>query len=117
MAKPEWGTKRQCPKCGERFYDLNKALPLTCVACGQRFEPEVVLKSKHSSPHEEPKPRKASKVEPEEEADEDLLDDDIELEEDDDEEDDDILSDVDLDDDDDDVSGVIEKPRKAGDEI
>lgn len=113
MAKPEWGTKRQCPKCGERFYDLNKALPLTCVACGQRFEPEVVLKSKHAVPHEEPKPRKAAKAEPEEEAEEDLLDDDIELEEE--EEEDDILSDVDLDDDDD-VTDVIEKPRKAGDE-
>ena len=23
MVKPEWGTKRNCPKCGERFYDLN----------------------------------------------------------------------------------------------
>ena len=22
MVKPEWGTKRTCPKCGERFYDL-----------------------------------------------------------------------------------------------
>nr|WP_202899649.1 FYDLN acid domain-containing protein [Kordiimonas gwangyangensis] len=22
MAKPEWGTKRTCPKCGTRFYDL-----------------------------------------------------------------------------------------------
>ncbi|MBA4050305.1 MAG: TIGR02300 family protein, partial [Erythrobacter sp.] len=24
MAKPEWGTKRTCPKCGTRFYDLGK---------------------------------------------------------------------------------------------
>ena len=22
MVKPEWGAKRNCPKCGERFYDL-----------------------------------------------------------------------------------------------
>lgn len=113
MAKPEWGTKRQCPKCGERFYDLNKPFPLTCVACGQQFEPEVILKSKQS-PQEDPKPRKLPKAEPGEDADEDLLDDDIELEGE--EEEDDILGDVDLDDDDD-VTDVIEKPRKAGDEI
>ena len=22
MVKPEWGTKRTCPKCSTRFYDL-----------------------------------------------------------------------------------------------
>ncbi|WP_298669058.1 FYDLN acid domain-containing protein, partial [uncultured Sphingomonas sp.] len=24
MIKPEWGTKRTCPKCATRFYDLEK---------------------------------------------------------------------------------------------
>ena len=24
MVKPEWGAKRSCPKCGERFYDLGE---------------------------------------------------------------------------------------------
>ena len=25
MVKPEWGTKRTCPKCSTRFYDLGVA--------------------------------------------------------------------------------------------
>lgn len=114
MAKPEWGTKRQCPKCGERFYDLNKPFPLTCITCGVQFEPEVILKSKQSGLADEPRPRKAPVAAKPEEEDEDLLDDDIELEEE--EGDDDILADVDLDDDDD-VTDVIEKPRSPGDEV
>ena len=32
MAKPEWGTKRLCQSCGERFYDL-KRNPITCPNC------------------------------------------------------------------------------------
>ena len=28
MVKPEWGTKRACPKCGTRFYDLTKDEPV-----------------------------------------------------------------------------------------
>jgi len=115
VAKPEWGTKRQCPKCGERFYDLNKPFPLTCVACGVQFEPEVILKSKQTGVVEDLRPRKAPvTAKPEEDLDEDLLDEDIELEEE--EGDDDILADVDLDDDDD-VTDVIEKPRSPGDEV
>ncbi|OYY67684.1 FYDLN acid domain-containing protein, partial [Sphingomonas sp. 28-63-12] len=27
MVKPEWGTKRTCPKCATRFYDLGKDDP------------------------------------------------------------------------------------------
>ena len=46
MIKPEWGTKRSCPKCGTRFYDLTKDDPATCIACGYAWEPEAVLKSK-----------------------------------------------------------------------
>ncbi len=48
MVKPEWGTKRTCPKCGERFYDLGKDDPVTCInsECGVTWEPEPVLKSK-----------------------------------------------------------------------
>ena len=33
MAKPEWGAKRTCEKCGSRFYDLNRD-PATCPTCG-----------------------------------------------------------------------------------
>ncbi|MDS9468445.1 TIGR02300 family protein [Paracoccus sp. MBLB3053] len=33
MPKEEWGTKRLCPHCATRFYDLNND-PMTCPACG-----------------------------------------------------------------------------------
>ncbi len=46
MANPEWGTKRQCPKCGTRFYDLGNNDPITCIDCEKKFKPEVILKSK-----------------------------------------------------------------------
>ncbi len=46
MVKPEWGTKRTCPKCGERFYDLGNSDPCVCVACGVDFKPEPILKTK-----------------------------------------------------------------------
>ncbi|WCT75406.1 TIGR02300 family protein [Sphingomonas naphthae] len=55
MVKPEWGTKRQCPKCGTRFYDLGKEDPVTCVECGAIWEPEPVLKSKQPMPFDAPK--------------------------------------------------------------
>lgn len=46
MVKPEWGTKRTCPKCGERFYDLGNTDPVVCIACGVDFRPEPILKTK-----------------------------------------------------------------------
>lgn len=46
MVKPEWGTKRTCPKCGERFYDLGNDDPVVCIACGVDFKPEPILKTK-----------------------------------------------------------------------
>ena len=55
MVKPEWGTKRTCPKCGVRFYDLTKDEPVTCIACGNAWNPEPVLKSKQPMPFEEAK--------------------------------------------------------------
>ena len=57
MAKPEWGIKRGCPKCGTRFYDLGKDDPVSCIACGNNWTPEPVLKSKQPMPFgEAPKP-------------------------------------------------------------
>ncbi|MFN4039697.1 MAG: TIGR02300 family protein [Erythrobacter sp.] len=53
MAKPEWGTKRTCPNCGTRFYDLGKEDPVTCIECGNTWSPEPVLKSKQPIPFEE----------------------------------------------------------------
>ncbi len=73
MAKPEWGAKRSCPKCAERFYDLGKDDPVVCIECGNQWTPEPVLKSKQPIPFEEVK-----KQEVVEEADSDLADPDLE---------------------------------------
>lgn len=56
MVKPEWGTKRTCPKCGTRFYDLGNEEPVVCVECGTQWEPEPILKSKQPLPFDAPKP-------------------------------------------------------------
>ena len=37
MAKPDLGTKRICPNCGTRYYDLNRD-PIVCPRCGTYFE-------------------------------------------------------------------------------
>ncbi len=37
MAKPELGTKRVCPNCGTKYYDLLRN-PITCPNCGTIFE-------------------------------------------------------------------------------
>jgi uncharacterized protein (TIGR02300 family) len=55
VVKPQWGTKRTCPKCGTRFYDLEKDNPVTCIECGAAWEPEPVLKSKQPLPFDAPK--------------------------------------------------------------
>jgi uncharacterized protein (TIGR02300 family) len=52
MVKPEWGTKRTCPKCSTRFYDLGKEDPVHCIECGTEWIPEPVLKSKQPMPFE-----------------------------------------------------------------
>jgi uncharacterized protein (TIGR02300 family) len=39
MVKAEWGTKRTCPKCGTRFYDLTKDEPVECIDCGNQWTP------------------------------------------------------------------------------
>ena len=40
MTKAELGTKRLCPNCGARYYDLNRA-PILCPRCGTEFEVAV----------------------------------------------------------------------------
>jgi uncharacterized protein (TIGR02300 family) len=37
VAKPQLGTKRICPACGTKYYDLNRD-PITCPNCGTVFE-------------------------------------------------------------------------------
>jgi uncharacterized protein (TIGR02300 family) len=61
MVKPEWGTKRTCPKCGTRFYDLTKEDPVTCISCANEWVPESILKSKQPLPFDAIKKDSASK--------------------------------------------------------
>jgi uncharacterized protein (TIGR02300 family) len=94
MVKPEWGTKRACPKCGTRFYDLTKDEPVTCISCGFSWDPEPILKSK------QPLPFEAVKTEKPEAEDSDLGDEDLDIGDDDEEpsadDDDDLGGDDDL---------------------
>lgn len=45
MANPELGTKRSCPKCASKFYDLKKH-PAECPVCGHSFDPEAPVKKR-----------------------------------------------------------------------
>jgi uncharacterized protein (TIGR02300 family) len=78
MVKAEWGTKRSCPKCGTRFYDLGKEDPVVCVSCGVQWDPEPVLKSKQPLPFDAPK----KEVEKEEVDDADLAAEELDIDED-----------------------------------
>jgi len=49
VAKPEWGTKRICPSCGARYYDLLRD-PVVCPKCSTPFDPEAFLKSRRARP-------------------------------------------------------------------
>ncbi|HEX6440696.1 MAG TPA: TIGR02300 family protein [Stellaceae bacterium] len=49
MAKPEWGTKRICPSCGTRYYDLMHD-PVVCPKCSTPFDPEAFLKARRARP-------------------------------------------------------------------
>lgn len=42
MPKDDWGTKRACPKCTVRFYDLNRD-PIICPGCEASFDLETIL--------------------------------------------------------------------------
>ena len=37
MSKPARGTKRVCPSCGARFYDLNRT-PIVCPVCQSIYQ-------------------------------------------------------------------------------
>jgi len=121
VVKEKWGTKRTCPKCGTRFYDLGKDNPVVCLDCANEWVPEPILKSRQPQLEEVKKPEAVSKAkegaeaeaEAEDEDDTDEVDDilvdaDIDIDED----DDDINPDDDLDlDDGSDVPVVIVKPK------
>lgn len=78
MVKPEWGTKRTCPKCSTRFYDLGNEDPVHCISCGTDFIPEPVLKSKQPMAFE----AAAAPVQKQEAEDEDLAAEELAVDED-----------------------------------
>lgn len=45
MPKEEWGTKRVCPNCATRFYDLMRD-PMTCPSCGHSFDLASLISGK-----------------------------------------------------------------------
>jgi len=45
LVKADLGTKRVCPSCGARFYDLQKR-PIECPKCAFAFEPEALYKQR-----------------------------------------------------------------------
>jgi uncharacterized protein (TIGR02300 family) len=49
LAKPEWGTKRICPSCGTRYYDLLHD-PIVCPKCSTPFDPDAFLRSRRARP-------------------------------------------------------------------
>jgi len=56
MSKPARGSKRVCPSCGARFYDLNRT-PITCPACHAVYQvtPPTSRRGERAAPVE---PRK-----------------------------------------------------------
>lgn len=69
VANEELGTKRDCPECGARFYDLKRE-PALCPKCGHEFTPELILKPRRSRADDEaPKPANPAKANEEEDED------------------------------------------------
>jgi len=121
LSKPELGTKRDCPSCGAKFYDLNRN-PVVCPKCKHEFVPDSGAKAKRAKPVEKPKekpaPSRPAVVDDDGETvsldamrDEELAADDIEdvdIEDIDDDDADDAFLPTE-EDEDDDVSGIIRK--------
>jgi uncharacterized protein (TIGR02300 family) len=108
VVSDELGTKRTCPNCAARFYDLNKD-PITCPKCEQSFVAEPLLPSKADQPAAKPKaaPKPAEKDDDEDDLEENdtlVSLDDLDDGDDGDDNDDETagIEDVDLDDDSDD---------------
>src|ERR1044071_9730045 len=49
LAKPEWGSKRICPSCGTRYYDLLRD-PVICPKCATPFDADAFLRSRRARP-------------------------------------------------------------------
>jgi uncharacterized protein (TIGR02300 family) len=52
VAKPELGTKRLCPNCGTKYYDLNRD-PILCPKCGTAFAVSAATLRAKAQPVEE----------------------------------------------------------------
>lgn len=76
MVSAELGTKRTCPNCAARFYDLLKD-PITCPKCGTSFIAHAILPSKSDypgvAPAAIPKPRVTEETEDAETGDVELI--------------------------------------------
>lgn len=73
LVKADLGTKRVCPNCGTRFYDLSKR-PITCPKCGSAFEPEALFKQRRRPTEvENEKPEKEAELDTELENEEDTI--------------------------------------------
>ncbi|MBA4210087.1 MAG: TIGR02300 family protein [Parvibaculum sp.] len=129
MSKPELGTKRDCPSCGAKFYDLNKN-PVVCPKCKHEYVPDAGPKARRAKPAEKPKekPVKRAVAEDEENVSLDAMrDEEFAADTDDDIDIDDVDVDVDVDDDSDDdtfleededgddVTGIV-RSGKGGDD-
>ena len=68
MAKPEWGSKRNCQACGAKFYDLNRD-PAICPSCGTQFDAQSGQRGKRTRAAPAPK---APPPKPEAESEENL---------------------------------------------
>ena len=69
LVKADLGTKRACPSCSARFYDLTKR-PIECPKCGFSFEPEALYKQRRGR-----QPEPAAGVVPASESDDEDADD------------------------------------------
>jgi uncharacterized protein (TIGR02300 family) len=76
VVNAELGTKRTCPSCASRFYDLLKN-PIVCPKCGVSFIAAAILPSKGDYPGAMPPPmpkaREKVEVEESENADVELI--------------------------------------------
>ena len=72
MVKPELGTKRSCPSCQTRFYDLGK-VEIVCPNCDVTFVPEQLLPSKADQAASKPRVVAEPAPEPEPEAEPDAI--------------------------------------------
>lgn len=49
LVNPDWGTKRVCPSCDARFYDMKRE-PIVCPKCQTTLDLNAAAKPKRSKP-------------------------------------------------------------------